>query len=289
MKHLRPRRALGQSFLTYEPVADALVAALGPGAADTVLEVGPGKGMLTKRLVALAGKVVAVEIDERLAAGLLAELASAAPVGQSGGRGNLEVVQADFMNFDLEPFRHLKVLGNLPYNLSSQILFKLLESLHTWDVAILTTQREFAYRVVAVPGSKAYGALSVFFDRLTIRERLFNIAPQSFKPRPDVVSTSFRLTRRVQPLYEVPDEALFRRIVKVCFAQRRKMIANNLVAGLGLSRDAAVAFLERAGIDPTARAETLSGGQFKELADALAAGGADAAAPPSPVSGRGPG
>jgi len=234
------------------------------GPADTVLEVGPGKGMLTKRLVTLAGRVIAVEIDERLAEGLRVELA---------GCGNLEVVQADFMGFDLKPFRRLKVLGNLPYNLSSQILFKLLESLEAWDFAVLTTQREFAYRVVAVPGSKAYGALSVFFDRLTIRERLFNIPPESFKPRPDVVSTSFRLTRREQPLYAVPDEASFRRMVKVCFAQRRKTIANNLVAGLTLTRDAAATCLRQAGIDPTARAETLSGLQFKALADALAGAG----------------
>ena len=282
MKHLRPRRGLGQSFLTYEPVADALVESLGVRPTDTVLEVGPGKGMLTRRLVTLAAKVIAVEIDERLAEGLRNELASAAPVGQPGGCGNLEVVQADFMKFDLEPFRHLKMLGNLPYNLSSQILFKLLESLRSWDVAVLTTQREFAYRVVAVPGSKAYGALSVFFDRLTIRERLFNIPPESFKPRPDVVSTSFRLIRREQPLYAVPDEASFRRVVKVCFAQRRKTIANNLVAGLKLTRDVVVAHLKQAGIEPAARAETLSGEQFKKLADALAAGTQDAAVTPSP-------
>jgi 16S rRNA (adenine1518-N6/adenine1519-N6)-dimethyltransferase len=200
VRHLSPRRGLGQSFLTYEPVADALVEALGICPSDTVLEVGPGKGMLTRRLVAPAGRVVAVEIDERLAEGLRTEL---------GACGNLEVVHADFMKFDLGALapaapvgqcRHLKVLGNLPYNLSSQILFKLLESLDAWDVAVLTTQREFAYRVVAVPGSKAYGALSVFFDRLTLRERLFNIPPESFKPRPNVVSTSFRLTRREQPL-----------------------------------------------------------------------------------------
>ena len=260
MRHLYPRRGLGQSFLTHEPVADALVDALSLCPTDTVLEVGPGKGMLTRRLVAMAGRVVAVEIDERLAEGLRAEL---------GACGNLEVVQADFMEFDLAPFRHLKVLGNLPYNLSSQILFKLLESLESWDAAVLTTQREFAYRVVAAPGSKAYGALSVFFDRLTLRERLFNIAPESFKPRPNVVSTSFRLTRREQPLYAVADEALFRRVVKACFAQRRKTIANNLVAGLELTREVVVTYLERARIDPSARAETLSGEQFKRLADAL--------------------
>jgi 16S rRNA (adenine1518-N6/adenine1519-N6)-dimethyltransferase len=262
VKHLRPRRGLGQSFLTYEPVADELVAALGVHPNDTVLEVGPGKGMLTRRLVTLAARVVAVEIDERLAEGLRAEL---------GGCGKLEVVQADFMEFDLGPFRHLKVLGNLPYNLSSQILFRLLKRLEAWDVAVLTTQREFAYRVIALPGSKAYGALSVFFDRLTTRERLFNIGPECFKPRPDVVSTSFRLTRRGQPLYDVPDEESFRHVVKACFAQRRKMIANNLVAGLNLTRDVAVTYLEQAGIEPSARAETLSGEQFKKLADALAA------------------
>jgi 16S rRNA (adenine1518-N6/adenine1519-N6)-dimethyltransferase len=261
VRHLYPRRALGQSFLTYEPVADELVAALGAGPDDTVLEVGPGKGMLTRRLVGMAAKVIAVEIDERLAGGLRAELSSL---------GNLEVVQADFMEFDLRQFRHLKVMGNLPYNLSSQILFKLLESLEAWDAAVLTTQREFAYRVVALPGSKAYGALSVFFDRMTIRERLFNIGPENFKPRPDVVSTSFRLTRREQPLYGVPDAELFRRVVKACFVQRRKTIANNVVAGLNLSRGVAVACLERAGIEPGARAETLSGEQFKRLADALA-------------------
>jgi 16S rRNA (adenine1518-N6/adenine1519-N6)-dimethyltransferase len=112
--------------------------------------------------------------------------------------------------------------------------------------------------------------LSVFFDRMTIRERLFNIGPESFKPRPDVVSTSFRLTRRERPLYDVPDEGQFRRVVKACFAQRRKTIANNLVAGLNLTRDAAVACLEQSGIQPTARAETLGGEQFKQLTEALA-------------------
>ena len=243
-------------------MADALVAALSLRPTDTVLEVGPGKGILTRRLVGPAGRVIAVEIDERLATGLQAEF---------GEVRNLEVVHADFMGFDLGSLRHLKVLGNLPYNLSSQMLFKLLDFVHTWDVAVLTTQREFAYRVVAVPGSKAYGALSVFFDRLTIRERLFNIEPERFKPRPDVVSTAFRLTRREQPLYPVADEELFRRTVKACFAHRRKTIANSLVAGLNLTRETALSLLRLAGIEPAARAEILTGEQFRNLADALAA------------------
>jgi 16S rRNA (adenine1518-N6/adenine1519-N6)-dimethyltransferase len=240
-----------------------LVGALRPVPSDTVLEVGPGKGILTRRLVLSAGSVIAVEIDERLAAGLKAEL----------GRGaNLEVVHSDFMDFDLGGFGHLKVLGNLPYNLSSQMLFKLLDSVGAWDVAVLTTQREFALRVVAEPGSKAYGALSVFFDRLTVRERLFNIRPEYFKPKPDVVSTAFRLVRRDQPLYAVPDEALFRRVVRTCFAQRRKTITNNLVAGFRIRRETAAAVLRESGIEPAARAETVEGNRFRRLVDVLAAG-----------------
>ncbi len=260
MRHLRPRHSLGQAFLTYEPAADDLVAALNVGPKDTVLEIGPGKGILTRRLLEQAGRVVAVEIDERLADGLSAEL---------GSNPKLELVQADFMDFDLSGFRQLKVMGNLPYNLSSQMLFRLLDHVESWDVAVLTTQREFALRMLARPGTKAYGALTVFFDRLVERERLFNIEPRCFKPKPDVVSTSFRLTRREQPLYQVPDEEQFRRVVKACFGQRRKTIANNLVAALGLDRALAVEVLSRAGIDPAARAETVSGVHFSRLGQAL--------------------
>ena len=262
MRHLRPRKSFGQSFLTHEPTADALVAALDVSAEDTVLEVGPGKGVLTRRLLAHAGRVVAVEIDPRLVDGLLAEL---------GSNPKLALVQADFMSFDLSRFRAVKVMGNLPYNLSSQMLFRLLEFIEHWQRAVLTTQREFAGRLLGRPGTKEYGALTVFFERLFERKKLFNIPPSCFKPRPDVVSTSFRLTRRTQPLFPVADEELFRRVVKSCFIQRRKTIANNLRAGLGLDRATLSVVLEAADIDPACRAESLAAVQFKGLADALAA------------------
>jgi 16S rRNA (adenine1518-N6/adenine1519-N6)-dimethyltransferase len=113
----------------------------------------------------------------------------------------------------------------------------------------------------------------VFFDRLVERERLFNIESDRFKPRPDVVSTSFRLTRREQPLFPVSDEGRFRQVVKACFCQRRKTIANNLVAGLGLARSQACAALSRAGIEPSVRAETVAGRQFSALAEALPGAG----------------
>ena len=262
MRHIRPRKGLGQSFLTYEPVADALVDALRPAAQDTVLEIGPGKGVLTSRLLALAGSVLAVELDERLVAGLRLEL---------GANPALEVVHDDFMEFDLSRLSGLLVMGNLPYNLSSQMLFRLLDNLQAWDRAVLTTQREFALRLLAAPGGKEYGALTVFFDRLTVRERLFNIQPECFKPHPDVVSTAFRLTRRLVPAYDVGDEARFRRIVKACFVQRRKTVANNLAAGLGMDKPHVHAFLDIAGIEPIVRSETLSGEEFKRLAAAVGA------------------
>lgn len=262
MRHIRPRKALGQSFLTYAPVADALVDSLRATHRDTVLEIGPGKGILTTRLVERAGRVVAVELDERLATGLRQELHSSS---------TLDIIQGDFMEFDLSGLHGLLVMGNLPYNLSSQMLFRLLDNLETWDRAVLTTQREFALRLLATPGGKEYGALTVFFDRLTERERLFNIQPECFKPRPDIISTAFRLTRRATPAYDIDDEARFRRVVKACFVQRRKTIANNLAAGLGIDKPRVHAILEAARIQPTVRSETVSGEEFKRLADAAGA------------------
>jgi 16S rRNA (adenine1518-N6/adenine1519-N6)-dimethyltransferase len=178
-------------------------------------------------------------------------------------------VQADFLKFDLTPYRGLKIIGNLPYNVSSQMLLRLLDERASWISGVFTTQREFALRVLAEPGGRDYGALSVYFARLTRRERLFNIEPDAFKPRPDVVSTVFRLTVLKRPLFEVDDEARFRSVVRACFAQRRKTIANSLLTLGGLSRADSVAALGRAGIDPGARAETLAPVQFKALAEAL--------------------
>lgn len=228
-----------------------------------MLEVGPGKGILTRRLLIDAGRVIAVELDERLAAGLT----------QESGSPRLDVVHGDFMKYDLGRHRDLLILGNLPYYLSSQMLFMLLDSLPAWRRAVLTTQREFARRLLAEPGNKDYAALTVFFDRLTVRERLFSIPATCFKPRPDVVSTAFRLTRRELPAYAVADETSFRRVVKSCFAQRRKTVANNLAFELGLPKLEVAELLTKAGIDPCARAEALAGPSFAGLVGVLADAG----------------
>ncbi len=259
MKHLRPRRWLGQSFLTHEAIADDIVSCLSCGSSDTVLEIGPGKGILTRRLLQRAGRVIAVEIDERLAAGLAAELQS----------DRLSIVHGDFLTFDITAYRDLRIIGNLPYNLAAPMLFRLLESLESWRVGVFTTQREFALRILAEPGTRDYGPAAVFFSRVCGRERLFNIEPTAFKPQPEVVSTVFRLTRLANPVFDVADEKLFRRVVKAAFAHRRKMVSNSLMSLPGFDRGKILKALEKAEIDPTARAECLKPVQFELLARAL--------------------
>ncbi len=261
MGPFRPRRALGQAFLIHEPTADALVTALELESGDTVLEIGPGKGILTRRLLKQAQRVVAVEVDRRLVELLGSEL---------GDHPGLELVCQDFMTYDLSGLGQIKVIGNLPYNISAQRLVRLLDLGEFWEQAILTCQREFAHRVLAVPGSKSYGALSVFLERVCRRERLFNIPATRFRPRPEIVSSAFRLTRREQPLFVPDDEVLFRQVVKAGFRQRRKTLANNLTAALGLVKEDANHILAKCGIDFRARAETLSVQEFHSLTEAVA-------------------
>jgi len=252
----RPSRALGQSFLISDRVADTLVAALDIRSDDTVLEIGPGRGILTGRLVDQARRVVAVEIDRRLVEFLRRRFALNA---------NLEIVHDDFLRYDFSKLGPVKVAGNLPYSVSSQMLFRLLDCLESWTRAVLTCQREFANRVLGQAGTKAYGALSVFFERACRREKLISIPPSSFRPKPRVVSTALRLQRRAEPLFPVEDEELFRKVVKACFSQRRKTLVNNLAHGLSLVKPVAGRLLEMAEISPGVRAEMLRPLEFYRL------------------------
>ncbi len=262
MKPFRARRSLGQSFLIHNPTADALVAALDVRPGDTVLEVGPGKGVLTRRLVGKAKRIVAVEIDRRLV-----ELLESSPWNCAA----LELVHDDFLAFDMRPLGRVRLLGNLPYNISSQVLFRLLEFSDCWEVAVLTTQREFARRVLAEPGIKAHGAISVFLERVCVREKLFDIPPDRFRPKPEITSTAFRLRRRSHPLFPVADEPLFRWVVKAAFVQRRKMLVNNYAAGFGIGKDRVLDFLSGCGIDGKVRGETLGMDDFERLYRAVEA------------------
>lgn len=260
-RRFRPSKGLGQSFLTHLPTAEWIVNSLDPGPNDTVLEIGPGPGILTGRLAGRVRRVIAVEKDVRLTGSLERALA---------GSPGVEVVCGDFLEFDLAGLGPLKVLGNLPYSVSSQILFRLLDSVAEWTVAVLTCQREFAARVLSAPGTRDYAPVGILLDRVCERERLFNIPAHRFRPRPDVVSTCFRLRRRQRPRYELADEELFRRVLRTGFSQRRKKLSNNLAVGFGLDKPGAAALLIDADIDPGVRAEQVEGERFRDLADRLA-------------------
>ena len=234
--------------------------AISPQPGDRFLEIGPGPGVLTTRLAARAGHVTAIEIDRDLAAGLRATVPS-----------NVDVVTADILEVDLATqlaAGPTRVAGNLPYNISSPILFKLLAG-HFLD-ATLMLQREVADRLVAPPGTKDYGVLTIFTAARADVRRLLTLPPGAFRPAPKVHSAVVRLTfvaSRVPP--EI--EPAFERLVRVIFMQRRKTLGNALRPfAEPLGRDSRAALAE-AGIDPAARPETLDLGALVRLAAVFAA------------------
>ncbi len=260
---LAARRSLGQNFLLDLNLTARIARAAGPLEGVTVVEVGPGPGGLTRALLALgARRVIAVERDERCVAALH-ELAQ-----HFGDR--LRVVAGDAMQVDLASYVQgapARVVANLPYNIATALLVSWLtvESWPPWyDMLVLTFQREVAQRIVADPGTKAYGRLSVLAGWRTTAQILFNIAPRAFVPAPQVTSSVVRLMPRAQPL--PCDRRLLERVVEAAFGQRRKMLRQSLKS-LGVD---APALLTAAAIDPTARAEDIPVEGFVGLARALA-------------------
>lgn len=260
------RRALGQHFLADPAVAARIVDAVGATPRDVVCEIGAGPGALTGLLAARAGRLVALEIDPRLHAALATKTAQ---------RPNVDLRLADARTFDyatlaaLRPDREGRVLvvGNLPYSASKPILLRLWEARAVLDTATVMVQNEVAERLVASPGGKAYGALSVLWQAWADLALLFTVPPQAFRPPPAVesavVSARFHAARHV-PL---DDAAGFVRLVKAAFAQRRKTLANTLRAGFpALGGPAVSRRLAAAGIDGQRRAETLSLDEFARLA-----------------------
>jgi 16S rRNA (adenine1518-N6/adenine1519-N6)-dimethyltransferase len=261
---LAARRSLGQNFLLDLNLTARIARAAGPLEGVTVVEVGPGPGGLTRALLALgAARVIAIERDERCIAALQ-ELAD-----HFGDR--LTVVAGDALQADPAAYVEsgpVRVVANLPYNIATALLVSWL-TLEPWppwyDMLVLTFQREVAQRIVAAPGSKAYGRLSVLAGWRTTAQMLFDIAPRAFVPAPQVTSSVVRLVPRAQPL--PCDRRLLERVVEAAFGQRRKMLRQSLKS-LGVD---ALALLTTADIDPTARAEDIPVAGFVSLARALAA------------------
>jgi 16S rRNA (adenine1518-N6/adenine1519-N6)-dimethyltransferase len=263
---MRARKRFGQHFL--EPTwADKVVAAIDPSPGDNFLEIGPGRGILTLKLAPKVSHLVAVEIDRDLAAALAPRVPS-----------NATVVIADLLETDLDETLTkagisgaLRVAGNLPYNISSPILFRLLalQSERPVTDATLMLQREVADRIVAQPGTPEYGVLSVLIQWRADVQRLLTIPPGAFRPPPEVRSALVRLAFRPSAV-GVKDPALFEQMVRRIFTQRRKTLANALALFAQERGTGAAEILARAGVDSRRRAETLEIVEIARLADLFA-------------------
>jgi 16S rRNA (adenine1518-N6/adenine1519-N6)-dimethyltransferase len=241
------KKSLGQHWLNDDATLRSIVTAAGLTKSDTVLEVGPGLGSLTTKLVDAAHQVIAVELDSVLINSL--ELNVPAP--------NLRIIQQDILSFDLTslPPNYI-VVANIPYYLTSNLLRVLCESTNPFLRAVLLIQKEVAERVVAAPGKMSVLSVSVQYY---CEARLGQVVPASlFSPPPKVDSQLLILEKRPQPLFRGIDSKMFFRIVKAGFAQRRKTIVNSLSGGLHLERPFALALIEKAGIDSSRRPQTLS-------------------------------
>jgi 16S rRNA (adenine1518-N6/adenine1519-N6)-dimethyltransferase len=266
-----PRKRFGQHFLDDPRIQEAIVEAAGLDPEDAVIEIGPGEGALTRRLAARARRVAAVEIDRDLAARLGDEF---------GATPAVEIVSADVLRIDLGGLAarlggRPVVVGNLPYNISSPLLERLIDARAALGRMVLMLQREFAERLAARPDTGAYGALSVLAQvHLDIAVR-FHVPPGAFRPPPAVESTVIACVPRAAPLVPLADEARFRRVVRAAFAQRRKTLLNALRgAHVGPAEpERLAARLRAAGIDPRRRAETLSIPEFARLDAALVEAG----------------
>jgi 16S rRNA (adenine1518-N6/adenine1519-N6)-dimethyltransferase len=263
---IHPRKRLGQSFLEDRNIIRRIVALAEPAGDETVVEIGAGLGSMTEELAKRAGRVIALEVDQRLV-GVLRE--------RFAGQDRAEVLQMDVLKYDFSsacPGGRIKVVGNIPYHISSPILFRLLDFRRSIPLMILMFQKELADRITAPPGTKDYGIPSVLVARYTRATRELTVPPTCFYPVPDVVSSVLRITVRQEP--NLPDEALFVKIVRAAFAQRRKTLWNNL-RHIGIPEEMVGRMFAGSGIDRTRRAETLSVEEFSLLTTAWIETGAD--------------
>lgn len=260
---LYPKKNLGQNFLVDRQVLARIARVVEIEATDRILEVGPGRGALTALLAQKGSQVMAVELDRDLVPFLRKEFA---------GQKNVEVVEADIMSVDLcrllgqHGEEKWKVAANLPYNISSQVLFRFLENRRLFSLLVLMLQKEVGERLLAPPSCKEYGALTVLFRQHFDIRREFTVKPGSFYPVPKVDSVVLRFTPLLKPRVEVDDEDHFRRVVKAAFSHRRKTLWNCLRgAGLVEEDDQLRAALVRCGIDSGRRGETLTMEEFAAL------------------------
>jgi 16S rRNA (adenine1518-N6/adenine1519-N6)-dimethyltransferase len=260
----RPRKRLGQNFLIHENVIDSILRLLDLSPQDEVVEIGPGLGFLTRRLLDVAKKVYAVEIDSALVDRLKRSSLSSNPALQLIHNDILKVAPDGFL-----PPHKVKLVGNLPYSISSPVLFRLFEWHTHFSSLVLMVQKEVAERMTSVPGTKAYGTLSVWCQvHGRIVEKL-SVSPEAFFPKPKVRSAILKLNLYPKPLIAAKELPLLRRLIRSAFGQRRKTLGKALATSLQRDRNEIDSFLRLAGIDPMRRGETLSAEEFLALTYAL--------------------
>ena len=261
---IKMSKKLGQNFLIKRGIVDEIVKAADLQEGEPVLEIGPGIGTLTQGLAQSGANVTAIELDTRLLEVLDTTLAQ---------YSNVTIVHGDVLKLDVpsimnnEPF---KVVANLPYYITTPIIMSLLESRLPIERLVVMVQKEVALRMVAKPGTKDYGALSVAVQYYTKPDIVLDVAPKSFLPAPAVTSSVIRCVLRDKPPVDVVDEKLFFRVVKAGFAQRRKTFANTMKT-TGLSKDRIEELLAKANIDGQRRGETFTLQEFADVANAWAA------------------
>ena len=263
---IRLTKSLGQNFLTDSDVVSRIVDTAEITKDDMVMEIGPGIGSMTEELASRAGKVIAVEIDKHLIPALKDNLQRFS---------NLEIINEDIMKVKVKDITdnkqnmRLKVVANLPYYITTPIIMKLLEEDNDIQSMVFMVQKEVAQRMIAKPGGKDYGALSVAVQYYAQPEKAFDVPPHCFVPQPEVDSTIIKLKRNDTPPVDLKDKDMFFKVVKASFGQRRKTLLNALAnsAALNKNKEEIREILNSVNINENARGETLSIEQFATLSN----------------------
>ena len=269
LNHTRPKKQLGQNFLVNPEVLEIILEAGALTDADTVIEIGAGLGCLTDILVRRAKRVIAVEVDELLYKALAAQFAIDSRVQLL----NADILKLEFdslLYHDTKPASTtFKVIANLPYSITTPILWKLLDHHKQIHSCVLMMQKEVAERIVAEPGGRDYGALTIGVAYRTDATLIATLSPENFYPAPKVDSALLKLTMRQHPKVRVENEEFFFKVVRTAFRTRRKMLKNTLVRSKLTSAKVLAAAFEKLDIAPERRAETLDITEFAALANFL--------------------
>jgi 16S rRNA (adenine1518-N6/adenine1519-N6)-dimethyltransferase len=261
---LRPRKSLSQNFLVNDQAARKMIYALALNENDIILEIGAGQGALTRHLLDKVRMVYAVEIDQRLCSFLERRFQHAK---------NLKIVNQDVLKIDFEGLlgskNFCKVVGNLPYQITSPVLSYLLQNQKLIVLCVLMVQKEVAQRICANPGSRDWSPLSIAMQLYSDVKILFHLKPCSFFPPPQVDSSVVRIDYLPEPKMLIGNQKLFFKVVRAAFGQRRKMVANSLAANLDLPKGKVELILKKAGIDPRRRAETINLKEFTVLSSTV--------------------